>query len=52
MLNVLLMVLQNMSTPMDCIVDRFVVYCCITTKMNDSFTWYYKIGVINISVWS
>lgn len=50
MLNVLLMVLQNI--PMDCIVDRFVVYCCITTKTNDSFTWYYKIGVIKLSVWS
>jgi len=45
------MVLQNMSTPMDCIVDRFVVDCCTTTKTTESFTWYYKIGVINISVW-
>jgi len=26
------MVLQNMSTPIDCIVDRFVLYCCTTTK--------------------
>jgi hypothetical protein len=29
-----------------------VVYCCTTTKMNDSFIWYYGIGGMNLPVWS